>query len=74
MFKGFDKLTGFVSGGTKIKTNSVFKNIVTLICTILFIVILCGWTIKGWKYLDAKTRDAALNADYTEQLLQNNKD
>lgn len=56
------------------KPDSVFEKIVALICAVLFIVALCGWTVKGWKYLDAKTRDVSLNADYTEQMLRSYRD
>lgn len=56
------------------KPDSIFEKIVALIYAVLFIVALGGWTIKGWQYLDAKTRDVSLNADYTEQMLKTYRD
>lgn len=56
------------------KSDSIFEKIVALICVLLFFVALIGWTVKGWQYLDAKTRDVSLNADYTEQMLKMYRD
>lgn len=56
------------------KPDSIFEKIVALICAVLFIVALIGWTVKGWQYLDAKTRDVSLNADYTEEMLKMYRD
>lgn len=56
------------------KSDSIFEKIVALICAVLFIVALVLWTIKGWQYLDAKTRDVSLNADYTEEMLKMYRD
>lgn len=56
------------------KPDSIFEKIVALIYAVLFMVALCGWTVKGWQYLDAKTRDVSLNADYTEQMLKMYRD
>lgn len=52
------------------KSDSIFEKIVALICAALFITALVLWTIKGFAYLDAKTRDVSLNADYTEEILR----
>lgn len=56
------------------KPDSIFEKIVTFICAALFIVALVLWTVKGLAYLDAKTRDVSLNADYTEQMLKMYRD
>lgn len=56
------------------KTDSIFEKIVVLICVVLFFVALIGWIVKGWQYLDAKTRDVSLNVDYTEQMLKMYRD
>ena len=56
------------------KPDSIFEKIVGLICAVLFITALIGWTVKGWQYLDAKTRDVSLNADYTEEMLRTYRD
>lgn len=52
------------------KSDSIFEKIIALICAVLFITALVLWTIKGFAYLDAKTRDVSLNADYTEEILR----
>lgn len=56
------------------KPDSIFEKIVTLICAVLFITALVLWTVKGLAYLEAKTRDVSLNADYTEQMLEMYRD
>ncbi len=56
------------------KPDSIFEKIVALICAVMFITALVLWTIKGLAYLDAKTRDVSLNADYTEQMLKMYRD
>lgn len=56
------------------KPDSMFEKVIALICAVLFIVALIGWMVKGWQYLDAKTRDVSLNADYTEQMLKMYRD
>lgn len=56
------------------KPGSIFEKIVGLICAVLFITALVLWTVKGLAYLDAKTRDVSLNADYTEEILRTYRD
>lgn len=56
------------------KPDSIFEKIVALICAVLFMTALVLWTIKGFSYLNAKTRDVSLNADYTEVMLKMYRD
>lgn len=56
------------------KPDSIFEKIVAFICAALFITALVLWTVKGLAYLDAKTRDVSLNADYTEEMLKMYRD
>lgn len=56
------------------KKESIWERIFSVVTSILVLVALGFWTLKGLEYLTEKTRETKLNADYTEVMLKTYKD